>query len=396
VRIGFYLFTLLAAGGVFVSELLVATHIQSVFQNAGDTGVCAASDLFSCADAARSWLSSIGGLPIAVLGEAFYVAVLLLVAIRRFSPRSLPGLADVLFFSSLLSVLYSIFLAVAGKMVVGKFCPKCMYLYGINLGLLITAWRTHPDGVKAAFSRIFQVFTTRAFWTSVALVGVALVVTQGAYSSRSQAAHERYTAIQAELAADPPKHFDVDVGTAPGRGAAGAPVVVVEYSDFECPYCARLSAGLKEAAQARPDLFRYHFKHYPMDNACNPYIGNKFHEDACRAAAASVCAEQQGHFWEMHDKLFENRAHLAEEDLPRYAAELGLDVERFNVCRTDKATTERIQADIEEGRKMGVGGTPTFFVNGWSMQGARKTEDLLTIFEQAKRDAAKQAPASAP
>jgi protein-disulfide isomerase/uncharacterized membrane protein len=396
VRIGFYLYTALAAAGVFVSEMLIKTHIRSVYQNATDSGVCAASDLFSCAEAARSWLSSIGSLPVAALGEAFYLTLLVLAAIQRFSPRSLPGLPDVFYFSSLLSVLYSAFLAIAGKITVGKFCPECMYLYAVNVGLFATAWATHPDGAGSAFRNVFKVFTTKAFWTSVALVGVAVLITQNIYATRARAASEDYAKKQAALGAAPPKHYDVVVGDAPGSGAANAPVVVVEFSDFECPYCGRLAAGLKEAAAQRPELVRYHFKHYPMDSACNPNISGKFHENACAAAAAAICAQQQGKFWEMHDKMFENRTRLGPAELAEYAAALGLDVERFNVCRVDPATTERIRKDIAQGDQVGVDGTPTWFVNGWQMMGARKADDLIGIFEQAKRDAEKKAPASAP
>ncbi|MEZ4464827.1 MAG: DsbA family protein [bacterium] len=387
-RIGFYLFTALAAAGVYVSELLVATHVQAVYANGGDTGICAALG-GGCSDAARSALSSLGGLPIAVLGEAFYIVLFIIAGLRRFAPGKVRGLGDVVFFSTLLGVLYSAFLGIASKVVLGKLCSQCMLLYGVNTALFATAWWTQADPAKVVFSRVFKVFTTGALWVAVALMGVATLATQAAYSARAKEAHARYVAIQEQLGG-PPKHVDLTPGDAPGRGPANAPVVVVEFSDFECPFCSRLAAGFKEAAAARPDLFRYHFKHYPMDNACNPNIGRKFHEDACRAAVASVCAEQQGKFWEMHDLLFENRTKLGPDDLFGYAEKLGLDMERFRVCVDEPATVARIRKDIDEGRALGVGGTPTFFINGWQVMGAKKADDLIGLFEQARRDAEKK------
>lgn len=389
-RATFYVFTLLAAAGIWVSQLLVDVHIATVHTGAGDSGICAASSAFSCAEVASSWLSNIGGLPIASLGMAFYAVVLILVGVRRFAPDKLPGIPDVLFFSALLGVLYSLFLGIGGKIVVGKWCPKCMFLYAINLGLFIAAWLELPDGPKAAFGRTFKVFGTRAFWVAGILLAVCTIGAQTLYVAQARAAIARYQAMQEKLGISPPVHKEVPVGNAPGKGSADAPVVIIEYSDFECPFCGRLARGLAAAAKQRPDLFRYHFKHYPMDDACNPNITRKFHEDACQAAKAGVCAQDQGRFWEIHDLMFANRTRLKPKDLVTYAAQIGLDVDRFAACVDDPATVKRVQADIAEGKKLGVGGTPTFFVDGWKQVGVRKADEIIALAEQAKRDAEKK------
>lgn len=389
-RTTFYVFTLLAAAGIWVSQLLVDVHIAAVHTGAGDSGICAASSAFSCAEVANSWLSHIGGLPIASLGMAFYVVVLILVGVRRFAPEKLPGIPDVLFFSALLGLAYSVFLAIGGKIVVGKWCPKCMLLYAVNLGLFITAWIALPDGPKAAFGRTFKVFGTKAFWVAALLLALATAGTQALYVTQARAAIANYQKMQEKLGLAPPVHKEVDVGSAPGRGDASAPVVIVEFSDFECPFCGRLARGLADAAKANPQAFRYYFKHYPMDDACNPEITRKFHEDACQAAKAAVCAQDQGRFWELHDLMFANRTRLKPKDLLGYAAQIGVDVERFAACVDDPETVKRVQADIAQGKALGVGGTPTFFVDGWRQMGARKADEILGLVEQAKRDAEKK------
>jgi protein-disulfide isomerase len=322
---------------------------------------------------------------------AYYVVVLILAGIWRFSPKTLPRVADILFFSALLSVLYSAFLGIGGKIVIGKWCPKCMGLYAVNIGLFVTAWIALPDGPKAAFKRMFSVFTTKAFLVSAGLLALATFGAQGLYVAQAKSAIANYKAMQAKLGKAPPEHRDVKVGDAPGKGPENAPVVIVEYSDFECPYCSRLARGLAEAAKQKPEAFRYHFKHYPMDNACNPNIKKKFHEDACRAAKAAVCAQQQGRFWELHDLMFQNRSRLSGEDLIKYAAQVGIDVERMAACVDDPKTLERVQADIAEAKAHGVGGTPTFFVNGWKQVGTRKADEILHLVETARRDAARKA-----
>ena len=386
----FYVFSLLSAAGVWVSQLLVDVHIAAVHTGAGDNGICASSGAFSCAEAATSWMSHIGGLPIASLGMAWYVVLLVLVGIWRFAPDKLPRVADVIFFSALLSVLYSLFLGIGGKIVIGKWCPKCIMLYAVNMGLFATAWIALPDGPKAAFARTFGVFKTRAFWVAALLMGVATVGAQALYVAQARGAIARYQEMQQKLGLEPPVHKDVQAGDAPGKGPEDAQVVIIEYSDFECPFCGRLARGLADAAKARPDLFRYHFKHYPMDNACNPNITRKFHDDACAAAKASVCAQEQGRFWELHDEMFANRTRLKGKDLIEYAAKLGIDVERFVACVDDPKTLARVQAEIAEGKALGVGGTPTFFVNGWRQVGARKADEIIGLAEAARRDAEKK------
>lgn len=387
----FYIFTALSAAGIWISQLLVDVHIAAVHTGAGDSGICASSSAFSCSEAATSWMSHIGGLPIASLGMAYYAVVLVLVGIWRFAPKTLPRVADVLFFSALLSVLYSAFLGFGGKIVIGKWCPKCIGLYVVNLGLFITAWSALPDGPKAAFGRMFSVFTTRSFFVAAGLLAMATVGAQALYVSQAKGAIARYKDMQAKLGKAPPEHHEVTAGDAPGKGDASAPVTIIEYSDFECPYCGRLARALAEAAKQKPGAFRYHFKHYPMDNACNPNIKRKFHEDACRAAKAGVCAQQQGRFWALHDQMFQNRTRLSLDDIKGYAAQSGIDVDQLVGCMDDPKTVERVQADIAEGKALGVGGTPTFFVNGWKQTGFRDPDKILNLVESARRDAERKA-----
>ena len=133
----FYLLTIFSAIGVYVSERLIQLHIDSVILKLGDTGVCASGEGFSCAELATSWLAEVAGIPISVIGLAFYISALILAAIDRFKSQLIPGLPSIFVLGGLLSVLYSIFLMVMGKIEVGKFCPMCMGLYAVNIGLFL-------------------------------------------------------------------------------------------------------------------------------------------------------------------------------------------------------------------------------------------------------------------
>lgn len=385
-RTHFYVLIILAVVGFWCGEELVKIHIDTLYANGGDTGICA-GDGFSCSEVARSGYSQLFGLPIAVLGQAYYGVVLLVAGLLRFMPDRFKGLWDGLVASAALGTAYSIFLGVASKVVIGKLCPFCMGLYAVNLAVLITAWHGHPDGGKAAFARLFKLPTTTGFWIMVAGMSVFTLGAQGAYAHRAGKAAEAYQARKAAALKAPQQRVEIDVADLPGRGPADAPVVIIEYSDFECPFCRILAKSLKQVQAEHPTLLRYYFKHSPMDDACNPNIRRKFHEDACRAAYAAECARSQGKFWEMHDVMFDNNKRLGEADLVGYASDLGLDPERFKACLHDPATDTAIKRDIAEGKAKGVDGTPTWFINGWRVVGARRPGDMAGIVERAAKNA---------
>jgi protein-disulfide isomerase len=140
----------------------------------------------------------------------------------------------------------------------------------------------------------------------------------------------------------------------PAIGPASARVTVVEFSDFQCPYCARALPAVKELEQAFGKEVRVVWKHLPLP----------FHQEAMPAALAAEAAREQGKFWEMHDRLFANQQALSEASYAQFAAELKLDLPRFRASRMAAATRQRVEADLAAASAAGVDGTPTFVVNG--------------------------------
>lgn len=147
---------------------------------------------------------------------------------------------------------------------------------------------------------------------------------------------------------------DIDIEGHPMRGAPMAQATIVEFSDFECPYCGRAHPIVQEVLREFDGRVRVVFFNYPLSG----------HPHAMPAARAAVAAGNQGKFWEMHDMLFEHQRALEDEDLDRYAQQIGLDMERFHADLRSPETQRRIEADREVGRNVGVQGTPTIFVNG--------------------------------
>jgi Na+:H+ antiporter, NhaA family len=139
------------------------------------------------------------------------------------------------------------------------------------------------------------------------------------------------------------------------RGAADAPVTLVEYGDFQCPYCGEAYPVVKRLLERFGDRLRFVFRHMPLAD---------LHPRAPAAAQAAEAAGAQGRFWEMHDRLFEHQLELRDSDLRGHAEALALDVERFGSDLGDAAHAARIEADLLSGARSGVPSTPRFFVNG--------------------------------
>ena len=159
-------------------------------------------------------------------------------------------------------------------------------------------------------------------------------------------------------------------------GPADAPVTLVEYGDFECPYCGMAYPIVKAAQRRLGDRLRFVFRHFPLKES---------HPHAKHAAEASEAAAEEGGFWGMHDALYEHQHALADADLLRYATQLGLDAERVARELEEGTHTRRVRDDFRSGVTSGVNGTPTFFVNGERYDGAWADE---AGFIRALREAA--------
>jgi len=156
-----------------------------------------------------------------------------------------------------------------------------------------------------------------------------------------------------------PLRFELRNEGSPGLGPVDAPVTLTEFSDFECPYCGRFFLTLKRLKENYGDQVRVIFRQYPLDN----------HPNAYGAAVASLCADEQGAFWEMHDLMFREQEQLDPESLKEKAGRLGLDRASFDVCLASDRFQDQIQADMSEANSLGVDGTPAIFVNGIPLPG---------------------------
>ncbi|MFK7895524.1 MAG: thioredoxin domain-containing protein [Myxococcota bacterium] len=156
------------------------------------------------------------------------------------------------------------------------------------------------------------------------------------------------------------------------RGDPAAEVTIMAFSDYQCPYCIRSEPVLAEVLERYPEDVRVVYRHFPLDS---------IHPFARPAAEASMCAEEQGKFWEFHDQVFALKGKIAEGSLAKIGADIGLDTGALDACMSERRYQEFVQNDFLAGQAAGVTGTPAFFVNGIALKGARDADELSRIVE---------------
>jgi protein-disulfide isomerase len=177
------------------------------------------------------------------------------------------------------------------------------------------------------------------------------------------------TSVRVSL--EPPRQR-VATADSPGRGPANAPIELIEFSDFQCPYCLRADPTVRQVLATYGDRIHFVYRHYPLPN----------HPNARPAAEAAACAGDQGKFWAYHDRLFTSQTRLETADLKQHAVEIGLDAAKFNACVDGRQTQAKVEADIRAGEEVGVNGTPAFFINGRALSGAQPFEAFKHVIDE--------------
>ena len=215
-------------------------------------------------------------------------------------------------------------------------------------------------------SQFYAAMVALAFATGL-LVGFVAWGRSATQSSSSQSA------------AQPPEapryvRYDIPSEGFPSLGPEDAPIVMVEFSDFQCPFCKRFHDETSQAVLAAyPDKIRFVYRHLPLTS---------IHQNAFPSAEASMCADEQDAFWQFHDKLFENQDKLGLELYLRIASDLGLDSAAFEDCLNSQKYKNVVQKDLDFALNLGVNSTPTFFINGLAVVGAQPLEVFKQVIDK--------------
>jgi protein-disulfide isomerase/uncharacterized membrane protein len=348
---------LASLAGLAVALVLVRVHQQA---HAGVSSFCDINETFSCDKVANSPYSVVLGLPVAAWGALAYGLGALLAGWGLTSRRLHAAWpAGLLLLLGAGAVAASVVLALVSKLLVGAWCLMCMASWVAALGLLASAWAAvRRIGARAGLRADLAALSARPRWTGVALLaGMALVAGLVAAAPRDW------------VGPRPPRPVGGPGDS--GQPAPGLPLRdpaegAVLFSDYECPFCAGAHAELKAMLAARPDI-KVVKRHFPLDQSCNPMVKRPIHTEACGWARAAICADEQGRFEPMDDALYGNQR--AKKPVEALAADLGLDVPRFQACLAAPSTERRLQDDIAAALKANVKATPTYLVGGGEYNG---------------------------
>ena len=182
----------------------------------------------------------------------------------------------------------------------------------------------------------------------------------------------RATVDDVSIHLEPPRHPVEALPEDPARGPEGAPVELIEFSDFDCPYCRRATETVERLMEQFAGQIRFVYKDYPLPS----------HPNAFKAAEAGNCAHEQGRFWDLHDTMFASQGALGVDELKGYAADLGLDADAFGACLDSGRHAATVDRDLRIGMSHGVSSTPTLFLNGRAVLGAAPYATFVEIIRE--------------
>ncbi len=379
---------LVALLGVAVSAFTLLVH-ERLAAGTGYTSFCNLGGVVNCDAVLGSRYGTVLGLPVAAVGLAVFLAGAVLALPGAIGAASV-GIADLLLLALVSGSLgFAVVLLVISVGILQQLCVLCLTLDAITLAWFITVaplascfdasaragWWRRRAAARAIAAAGVLVAVTGGTWAAVRGPGAASTVEE--IQSRDPKFYQWYTNLPTKPAGD---LVDSDC---PRKGDPNAAVAIVEFSDFQCPYCVQAFRDLRDLTRQRPEVSLV-FRHFPLDSSCNRNVKRTVHPDACLAACAAECAGRQGRFWEYHDALFENHEHLERDSLFRYAREMALDVPAFRACLDHPDTRARVDQDVEAATRAGVTSTPTLFINGRTVEGAleRIHYDYALIIER--------------
>jgi len=369
-----------AAAGLAISVYLLVLHYQAGESGTIDSPLCSvAGTAINCDAVLGSPYARLFGLPVAFWAAATYALIVLV---------SFLGLTSMVVLLCGWTFAFSAYMAGLSFFVIKSACLFCLGLYATNIGLLLGAIALARSSLGMDGRQIAYGITGY----------IVLVAGLGWWQAQSAAT----AAPSAPIVAGAPNQIDTDyeryyhsrpLVTLQGaerhtKGPNTAQVTISEFADFRCPTCARANDVLRQVLASNPTDVRVVFRHYPLDNECNPALSRQVHPSSCIAAFAAECAGEQGKFWEYANLLFVDQKAYTRQDLETYAGALSLDIARFNACLNEGRARIRIQEDIEEAARVGIKATPTLVINGHLIEGLPSPAQLAAVLAIEKRQAA--------
>ena len=398
-----WLVIILGAAGLGICLYLYSLHIDLLMGEIKSGPLCGTDNGLGCHSVASGPYSSMMGLPLASWGAVF------------FSTLALLGLGGAIFwrdcgrvflrwafFLAVFGLAFDLYLAHTMIFRIRAICWLCIATYSINFIIAIVlvkgVWREPKPRIslRAIFPGTKDAQGIDLYYRNVIkgllIGGIILASVVGVAGSQflskalTENDREQLAKIIKNLSKQKPKV--IEVKNRPVMGSDDATVMVVEFTDFLCPFCARASKYIKLAESGTRDTARFVFRHFPLDKSCNPKLRSNLHPGACLLAEGAVCAFEQNKFWEYHDIAFETKTQISQAVVMDNVSKIGLDLGEFKRCLDSGRGLKVVREDIEAAFNAGVKSTPTLFINGRRLRGVPKPWMLDEILQYSKKNLA--------
>jgi protein-disulfide isomerase/uncharacterized membrane protein len=390
-----------AVCGATLSALSTSQYLRIQREGLEQKSFCAISETINCDVVNASSYAEFLGVPNGWWGLVFYLLIGGMALFAALSSKNRRATVALAWFMSLGGLAYAAYLAYIAAFVLGVLCLECLGMYLVNIIFVIFLFlalripvkrvgRFVADYVRAVFGRPSGLGFSPRLLRHVAVVAVAFAVgwfiiahiqAKEVRKARGPSVDEKVRAFYMQSL----YMIDVDPNWAVW-GNPEAKVTIVEFSEYQCPFCRLAAFNIKPYLQEFKDDVRYYYVNYPLDNACNPYMTRPMHPLACFAGKAGICAEKRGDFWSFHDDMFRNQRKLSRNLILSLASKRGWDRDEFLACVDSPETDAQIRKEIEVAKRIYVRGTPSLFLDNRKLRYWRDPKFLQAVVrEEIKR-----------
>jgi len=371
-----YFLNLVALIG-WVFSIILSEHYYTV-RNGSEhfRSSCNIGQTFNCdVIAASSYSELFAGLPLSSFGAGWFLGIFIISVIahsvfwRRESTRALLGM-------SMAGVLVSLYYFAVMALRLKTFCLFCLGVDAMAVAALGLTLSLRPEGFR---EHPWEPSKWKVFAFTV--LGSLLAMTIG-LRGLDQSTSSEGSLESAERILSSPVERIPEEGLSSVIGPQNAPITIVEFSDFQCPYCRLGALSLNTVFNRYPGKIKVIFRHFPLDQSCNSEVQSTAHPAACEAAQIAHCAHQQGRFDIVYETLFEKQSQLQAGHVLHLIQPIpGLQMSTLEACMNSPETQVKISQDIQAGKQLKVEGTPTFFINGHRIVGILPPQDWYKIID---------------
>lgn len=377
--------------GIIAASISLYEYFHLLKSGFEEASFCAISETINCDIVNASSYATLFGVPMASWGLLFYFTLFCFAFYARFGSSHRERAISFAWFMSLAAFLWSLRMAYVSYAIIHAVCITCLAQYAINLLLTVILYFSSVASLKERFSLVFSKKAFSHVLTAAIIFGIGYVFSLSAV--RGAAGNIKPEDVQAAVDAHfkqslydiRPEEFSNDrwgAASAPVWGNPESKVTIIEFSDFECPFCRIAAFSIRPYLYEFKDKVRFIFLNYPLDNTCNKYMDYPMHKNSCMAARVGVCAQWERKFWEYHDDVFKNQKDISRGLLKKLTVKHGFAAETFDDCLNSDLTLKPLQTDIETARHIYLNGTPSIFINNRLLRAWRSPEVLRAVVKK--------------